>query len=177
MINMKREKILAITAATIIFVAILYTVIVKPQIDSLHRSRQDRQLLELKLLKLKEDFKVKDQIDEIYTRIEPLMHSNGTDQQEISTFTQQLNDLYAPLKVKIRSVKILPIQKEPFYRKLFIKIEMSGKVKRIVGFITAMAAQPEPIKIEQFSLQAKEIADTIGSTFLISKIVTQEKKP
>ena len=94
MINMKREKILAITAATIIFVAILYTVIVKPQIDSLHRSRQDRQLLELKLLKLKEDFKVKDQIDEIYTRIEPLMHSNGTDQQEISTFTQQLNDLY-----------------------------------------------------------------------------------
>lgn len=175
MANKKREKILAAITVVIIAGAILNWALVKPQTNSLRQLRLDRQLLEQKLLKLKSDYRVKDQINEIYTQIEPLMQSKGTDQQEISQFTRQLNDLYGPLGLTIKSVKILPPTHEPFYRSLSIKIEMSGKIKRIASFMELLTSQPEPIKIESFTLQAQEVADSVSAMFLITKILALEE--
>jgi len=167
----QREKKLAVLAGVIILAAAIFSVVVKPQLQRHRLLRQNLQQQQLKLIKIKGDLRVKSRIDEMYARIEPLMAGAAADQQEISSFTRELHELYSPLRVAIKSVKILPLLEDAYYRKLLIKVEMSGRIGPVVEFISAAAATPQPIKIESLSLQATDVADTLVATFLISKIV------
>lgn len=167
------EKPLAVTAALVIIGAVAFTAIIKPQLKrrKLHLERMHE--LQLKLTRMKGDLLIKDRIDNIYSEIEPLITGSGTDQQEISQFTRELSNLYSKPNVKIRSVKILPIANEKFYRRLSIKIEMSGLVRNILNFILSVEKYPHPIRIEQFTLKAREIADNVRASFLITKVIAE----
>lgn len=168
-----REKLLAIIAATVILSTVIFIAIIEPQLKE-RKLRLDRMhQLQLKLTRMRGDLLVKDRIDDIYSQIKPLITSNGTDQQEISLFTRELSDLYSKLNVKIRSVKILPIVNEEFYKRLSIKIEMSGHIKSLLDFILSIETYSNPVRIEQFDLKAREIMDNIQASFLITKVVAK----
>jgi hypothetical protein len=77
--------------------------------------------------------------------------------------------------MKIKSVKIQPVQEEASCRKLMVRVEMTGKIGRMVSFISAAAGTPEAIRIEQFTLQAEEQADIVQGSFLISKVIAPAK--
>lgn len=168
-----REKLLAIIAATVILGAVTFIAIIEPQLKERKLRLERMHQLQLNLTKMKGDLLIKDRIDNIYSQIKPLIASNGTDQQEISLFTRELSDLYSKLNVRIRSVKILPIVNEEFYKRLSVKIEMSGHVKNILNFIRSVEAYPNPIRIEQFDLKAREIVDNVQASFLITKVVAE----
>ncbi len=168
-----REKALAaITGISILGVAV-YAMLVEPQV--IRRSARLEQLAQAQLTftKMSADVLIKDRIDNIYRRLEPLIVSSGADQQEISLFTQELQKLYDKRNLKIRSVKIMPTTKEPFYRRLAIKVEMVGEVGDILGFIRALESHPRPIKIERLDLIAKQIAGRIQASFIVTKVVTE----
>ena len=168
-----REKLLAIITATVILGTVIFIAIIEPQLKE-RKLRLDRMhQLQLKLIRMRGDLLVKDRIDDIYSQIKPLITSSGTDQQEISLFTRELSDLYSKLNVKIRSVKILPIVDEEFYKRLSIKIEMSGHIKSLLDFILSIETYSNPVRIEQFDLKAREIMDNIQASFLITKVVTE----
>jgi len=169
------DKLLAIIVAILILSVIIFTAIIEPQLKE-RRIRVERMhQLQLDLAKMKGDLLIKDRIDSIYSQIKPLIISNGTDQREISLFTRELNDLYSELDIKIRSVKILPISDEEFYKRLSVKIEMSGHIKNILSFIFSIENHPIPIRIEQLDLRAGEIVDNVQASFLITKIVAEYK--
>jgi len=169
------EKSLAIMAGVILIGAVIFSGIVKPFMSERGLCLERSHELQLKLAGMKKDLLIKDRIDKVYSQIEPLIKGNGTDQQEISQFTRELGNLYSKLNVKIRSVKILPGVNEEFYRRLAIKIEMSGSVKNILNFIPAVETYPDPIRIEQFDLKPQEIADNVLASFLITKVVGKAK--
>ncbi len=168
-----REKALAIIIGITILALAIYTMLVEPQIIS--RSVRLEQLAQSQLTfaKMNADVLIKDRIDNIYRRFEPLIVASGTDQQEISLFTQELQKLYDKRNLKIRSVKIMPTTKDPFYRRLAIKLEMIGEVDNIFGFIRAIESHPKPIKIERLDLIAKQIAGRIQASFIVTKVVIE----
>lgn len=168
-----REKTLAIITGITILAVVIYTMLVEPQI--VRRGARLEQLAQAKLTfaKMNADVLIKDRIDNIYRRLEPLIVASGEDQQEISLFTQELQRLYDRRNLKIRSVKIMPTTKEPFYRRLAIKLEMVGEVGDILGFIRALESHPRPIKIERLDLIAKQIAGRIQASFIVTKVVTE----
>ncbi|MCK4787732.1 MAG: type 4a pilus biogenesis protein PilO [Desulfobacteraceae bacterium] len=168
-----REKLLATIAATVILGAVTFIAIIEPQLKERKLRLERMHQLQLNLTKMKGDLLIKDRIDNIYSQIKPLIASNGTDQQEISLFTRELSDLYSKLNVRIRLVKILPIVNEEFYKRLSVKIEMSGHVKNILNFIRSVEAYPNLIRIEQFDLKAREIIDNVQASFLITKVVAE----
>lgn len=170
-ITNQREKILIRITAAVIIAVLLYNLIIGPQRVKQRQYQQQRQELELNLRKLQADFQIKDQTEALYQRIAPMLRCDQSDQQAISYFTRQLNEIYNPLALTIQSVKILPLIRDTHTRKLFIRIEIKGKVKQVITFISQLSKHPEPIKIEQFQLQATDIAEVIHTTFLISKIV------
>jgi hypothetical protein len=170
----EREKFLSIVAAVVIVGALLFGLIVNPQLDERKKRTEHMGRLQLKLAKMNGDLLVKDRIDSIYSQIEPLITRNGTDQQEVSLFTRQLSELYSKLNVKIRSVKILPISNETFHRRLSIKMEMSGHIKEILKFIFLIDTEQNLIAIEQFELRATETKDNIQTAFLVSKVVSKK---
>lgn len=172
-----REKLLAVAAATVIVGAVVFSVVIEPQLKERKLRLARMHQLQLKLTKMKGDLLIKDRIDDAYSQIEPLITSNGTEQQEISLLTRQLNDFYSRLNVKIRSVKILPTVTEDFYRRLSIKIEMGGHIRDILKFVSLVETCPNPIRIEQFGVKAREIADDIQSSFLITKVVSKSQTP
>jgi Tfp pilus assembly protein PilO len=171
----KREKILGVMTSAVIVGAMVHITAFKPQLRRYDRLEHNLQQLQLKLIKMRGDLLIKDRIDEIYTSQAPLLRNNGTDQQEISEFTRYLYRLYSRLDMKIKSVKILPVQEDESSRKLMVRLEMTGKISHMVKFISSVAASPEAIRIEQFSLQTEEQVDTVQGSFLISKVVAPLK--
>jgi hypothetical protein len=109
----------------------------------------------------------------LYQQIEPLLESGENQQQEMSLFTRQLSDIYSKLNVKIRSVKILPVSNENFYRKLAIKLEMSCHVKELLKFVYELETIGEAVKIEKLDLKTADIADNLRLCLLISKVVAK----
>jgi Tfp pilus assembly protein PilO len=170
-----REKVLAIIAVSVILSTFIFAVIIEPQLDK-RKSRLARMhQLQLKLMKMRGDLLIKDRIDSIYSQIKPLIVSNGTDQQEISLFTRELRNLYSKLRVNTRTIKILPIVNEEFYKRLSIRIEMSGHIQEIINFIHSVETYHNPIRIEQLNITAREIADNVQASFLVTKVVAESE--
>lgn len=170
-----REKILAVTTAAVIVGVFIFGIIVEPQIKKRKRHIEQLHQTQLQLTKMQGDLLIKGRVDKIYAQVEPLIAGGGTDQQEISLFTRELGDLYSKLAVKIRSVKILPCANEPFYRRLSIKIEMSGHIKDVLRFIQAVEGHSNPIRIEQLDLKAMETKNNVQLSLLVSKVVAEAK--
>ncbi|MHC4230963.1 MAG: GspMb/PilO family protein [Planctomycetota bacterium] len=98
----------------------------------------------------------KDRIDRVYSKIEPLIAGTGTDLQEKSKFARELHDLFSKQNVQTRAVTPLPMLNEEFYRRLAIKIEMTGSIRDILKFIFAVETYSNPIKIEKLDLKTRE---------------------
>jgi len=173
-----REKILAILTIAIIITMMIFISVVAPRLKERKIKLGQLSNLQLRLTKIRSDILLKDRIDSLYQQIEPLLESGENQQQEISLFTRQLSDIYSSLNVKIRSVKILPVSNENFYRKLVIKLEMSCPVKELLKFVHELETISEPVKIEKFDLKTADIVDNLRLSLLISKVVakTQEAK-
>ena len=171
-----REKVLAVVTMSVVLGAAIFIVVIEPQLKE-HKARLMRMnQLRLKLTKMKGDLLVKDRIDSVYAQIEPLIASSGTDQQEISLFTRELSDLYSKRNVRTRTIKILPLTNEEFYRRLSVRIEMSGHIREILNFIASIEKHPSPIRIEQFDIKSREIVDNVEASFVITKVVAKLEK-
>jgi len=170
-----RERLLAIFTVAILGVVLLFTTIIDPQIKKYHILSNQLSQLQLDLLKAKGNLLIKDRIENAYAQIEPLIATQGNQQQQISDFTRLLDKIYSKLNVKIRSVKILPVTDENYYLKIAIRIEMIGFVKDFLEFIKAVELHKEPIRIEQFDLISQETKDTVMASLIINKIVSAEK--
>jgi Tfp pilus assembly protein PilO len=171
-----REKVLVVFTVSVALSASIFIVVIEPQLKE-HKTRLMRMnQLRLKLTKMKGDLLVKDRIDSVYEQIEPLIASSGTGQQEISLFTRELSDLYSKQNVKTRTIKILPLTNEEFYRRLSVRIEMSGHISEILNFIASIERHPNPIRIEQFDIKSREIVDNVEVTLVITKVVARPEK-
>jgi Tfp pilus assembly protein PilO len=168
-----REKFLAVITVSVVVCAVIFVVIIEPQLEKRGASLERMHQLQLRLTKMKGDLLIKDRIDSVYSQIEPLLADNGTDQQEKSRFTRELSGLYSKLNVTITSTTILPTVEEQFYRRLSAKIEMRGHVREVFNFVLAVETNPNPIKIEQFQFKAREIIDDINASFLVTKVVAK----
>lgn len=172
----KREKLLAVVTAAILGSLFLFTTIIDPQLKKHNALSARLSQLQLDLAKAQNNLLIKDRIENVYEQIEPLITAEGNQQQQISDFTRLLDQIYSKLNVKIRSVKILPVTDEGHYRKLSIRIEMTGFVKDFFKFIEAVEQHTEPVRIEQFDLTCQESKDTVMASMIISKIVTGKEK-
>jgi Tfp pilus assembly protein PilO len=173
----KREKLLAIVTTVILGSIFLFTTIIDPQLKK-HKTLSNRlSQLQLELTRARGNLLIKDRIEKAYTQIEPLIAAQGSQQQQISNFTRLLDQIYSKLNVKIRSVKILPVTNENYYRKLTIKIEMKGFVEDFLKFIEVVEQHTEPIRIEQLDLTSQEAKDTVMASMIISKVVSIENRP
>lgn len=172
-IKNSREKALLITAAIVLGGVMLFVTIIDPQLKHGEILKGQMYQLQVQLAKMRGDVLIKDRIEQMYRQIEPRISSTRTDQQEISLLARQINDLYSKLPIKIHSVKILPLTNSEFYRKISLKIDMSGNIKDVMKFVNSIETCVDPIKIEQLNLKAREIVDRVQASFLISKVVTK----
>jgi len=171
-----REKVLAWVAAVTVLCSVVFSVIIEPQLECRHRRLERLYQLRVELARTKRDLVEKDRIDRVYTEIGPLISTGGSDQQEISKLTRQLSDLYSKLNVKIRSVKILPVVGEEFWRRLSVRIEMAGDIRSILRFVISIETACESVRIEQLDLKSQEIADKVRASFLITKVVAGSQR-
>jgi Tfp pilus assembly protein PilO len=173
----KREKLLVILTMVVLGIIFLFTTIIDPQLKK-HKALSSKfSQLQLDLTKAKGNLLMKDRTKKAYSQIEPLITTQGNQQQQISDFTRLLDQMYSKLNIKIRSVKILPVADENYYQKLSIRIEMTAAIKDFLKFIENVEQRQEPIRIEQFELTSQESADTIMTSLIISKIASKESKP
>ena len=168
-----REKLLAVITIAMLVVIFLFSSIIDPQLKERKKLLERYDRLFLEMTKTQANVLIRDRIEKVYSEVEPFIASHGNQQQQISKFTNVLDQMYSKLNVQIRSVKILPVSEENSCRRLTIRIEMTGSVTEFLKFVQAVEKHPEPIKIEQFELTAQELKDTVRVSMLVSRIVTQ----
>ena len=113
-----RELLLIVITIVVAFGSLAYIMIIEPQMDKRKRLLTEMQSKKLELMRMRAEMHVKDRVEKTYHELKSLIKGNGTDQQEISQFSRELNDLYSRLQVTIRSVRVLPLLKEEHYRKV-----------------------------------------------------------
>lgn len=172
--NKSNEKKLAIITAILLVAVMMYTGVIEPQMMKRKASIQKKQQLQLNLTRMKADMLLRDRIEKKYAQLKSMMQSAGTDQQEISRFSRELNDLYSKLPVKIKTIKILPLQEERFYKKFSIKAEITGDIRSIITLIEAIESTNSPIRIEQLDLKAQGTHDKVLASFLLTKVTSNE---
>jgi hypothetical protein len=123
---------------------------------------------------MKGDILIKDRIDRTYSQIGSLIKGVGTDQQEISLFSRELDSLVSRAIIKPGSVKILPVIHETHYRKLTIKLQTTDDIKKITGFINALESFEKPIRLEKIDFTAKERPDNVTASIVLTKIVSND---
>lgn len=168
------EKKLVIITAVVLVAVVMYTGVIEPQMIRRKESIQKKQQLQLDLTRMKADMLLRDRIEKKYAQLKSMMQSAGTDQQEISRFSRELNDIYTKLPVKIKTIKILPLQEERFYKKFSIKAEMTGDIRNIITLIKAIESTDSPIRIEQLDLKAQGTPDKVLASFLLTKVTSRE---
>jgi Tfp pilus assembly protein PilO len=169
------EKILAAVTLVVVIGAVTYTMVIEPQLKARKKLITEMRGKQLELIKMKGEMLLKDRVEQTYREMESLIQGFGSDQQEISEFSRELNDLYSKLSVSIRSVKILPLLREEHYRKLFIRTEMAGAIRDIARFVSAVETQAKPLRIEQLNLTAGDAVDHVRASFLLTKVVSVER--
>ncbi|MHC4647209.1 MAG: hypothetical protein ACYTBJ_17085 [Planctomycetota bacterium] len=170
-----REKLLAIIIGVLIAGVAVFMVVIEPQLKERGLRLKRLHQLQLRRTKMRRDMLIKDRIDYVYAQIEPLIASSRTEHQEISAFVRQLTDLYLRLGVKPRTVEPLETTDEEFYKRLEVKIEMSGHIRSILSFISAIETSTTPVRIERFDLTAQDIVDNVRASFVISKVVAKKE--
>ena len=170
------EKLLmVITIITIVGIAV-YTLVIEPQVTARRANLQRMHQLQLDLIKMRSDMLIKDQVEKTYAQVESLIHEAATDQQEISLFSRELNDLYSALPLRIRTVKIMPLIERQHYRKLSIKAEMTGNIKAMTKLIDAAESSSMPVRIEYLDLKARETTDDVLASFVFTKVVSCKQR-
>ncbi len=125
-----RPILLAAATAGVLLSVGMFTLVVEPRLKERHARRAEARALQAKLTKLQADLRVRHRIDQMYEQIAPLIAGSGSDQQEISTFTRELGNLYSALNVKTRSVKLLPTTQEEFC-KIVTRIEQEVVIPEV----------------------------------------------
>jgi Tfp pilus assembly protein PilO len=168
-----REKMLGIAVLGITLAGIVFVTVIEPQLKERNARLARMGELQLKLLKMKGDLLIKDRIDNVYAKLEPMITSNGTELQEKALFIRELQDLYSKPDVSVMRNTVLPPTNEQFYVVLSAKIEMVGNIREIVRFALAVEGHPNPIKIEHMELKTRETDDNIHASFTLSKVVAR----
>jgi Tfp pilus assembly protein PilO len=102
-----------------------------------------------------------------------LIAGTGTDLQEKAKFARELYGLLAGPNVQTRAVTPLPLKNEEFYRRLTVKVEMTGNIRDVLKFISAVETYRNPIRIERLDLKTREAVDDVQAALTITKVVAK----
>jgi len=168
----KREKFLAIVTGILILSVSIFSMVLKPQVAGrkklLKRLREKQTAYTI----MSGDMLLKDRIEENYARMESLLKSTGTDQEEMSAFSQEFQKLNAKFNLEPRTIKFLPMIKNDFYRKILISVELNGGIKNILDFISNVENEKQTMKFEKVRFIAKDRDDYIQFSFTLSKVIS-----
>ena len=166
-----REKFLGVITLSVVIVCVMFVVVIEPQLKQRKVRLKRMYGLNLKLTKMQGDLLIKDRIDRIYAKLEPLIASSGTELRERVLLLTELQDMCSKAGVKPARQSLAPAENEDFYTRLSASIEMDGHIKDVVNFVITIEASPDPIRIESFDFRATNMEDNIHASFVISKIV------
>lgn len=166
----KREKVVGVMAGVFLVSVMFYVMVVEDGIVKYRDKTRELESVKIGYFKMRSDMMLKDRITKKFGEIEDSVASAGGAQQEISAFSNELNNIYSKFGVSVRSIKILPVVNEEFYRKIKIKLEVEGGAKEIARLIEGIEENEQAYNLEKINIKAKQTTDNVVCGFVISKI-------
>lgn len=172
----RRERILSMLAGCLVGGLVIYKVCVGGVLAGYSEARAKTRELAVEWAKVQADVKVRDAMEEKYSRIEPMLANSGVEQRDISTFTRETGRVYSQRNLKVRSVRILPMTKGEYYGKLSLRVELSGEIGEILKLLGDIERMDSPVRVEEFEVSVQDRADNVRACFVISKMVSLGEK-
>ena len=170
--NKKREKLLLVLTVVLVASVFVYSSVIEPQMVKRSQLLDEYRQKQTQLTKMQADILVKDRIESSYQEIEPLIKSTGNDQEEMSAFSQEFQELNSEFSLKPKMIKFLPVVNNQDYRKILVKVELTGGIRNIVDFISSVENDKKAMKFEKVSFVAKNRDDNIQLSFVLSKVIS-----
>ncbi len=178
MTTSRRERILAIITAILIVAVVLFEFILEPQLNTQKELIARNTDLSLKATVIQNDLRLRNQVEQQYSRIKTQLirgdeddHKPRTNDQELGTFAKSLIDLHEKHGLIRKSFTLSGTEEQPSFKVLRLQLEVQGHINRMLGFIQAIEFSPEPWSIFRCDMRAQDQKDIVVVRFEIHKIV------
>ena len=173
MTTSKRERILAIITATLIALVVMFSCVIKPQLE--HRKQLLKQKTELEVLATltQTNLHLKNHIEKMHDFARPLTVSQRTEDQEVSAFFREMRRLCEKHQLTPKSENKLPTLYQKSYKVLSFQIVLQGNINQIIRLIHSLEASAMPIGIVKCEIKAQESSDMVQTSLNISKVITE----
>lgn len=172
----QRERLLSVATLAVILGALVYTLLVEPQLKQRRRLQRSLADTQLRLTKIERDLHRRHSVDKQYRQIAALLPETIDETREVSLFLRQVRDLYSQTQLKPRLVKQQPITREKGHALLSIRLDITAPVEQILKFLESIAKQSEAIAVRRCELKARDVKNTVSASLLVTKVVAAREQ-
>lgn len=166
----KRQKYLIYATVLLMLLVSVDKFVVAPLAQMIDSQNTQLAQVRQKLSKMRSDMLAREQINKLYSSVKYLIDSSDSTQHEIAEFSKLLNDLYTPVNVQVRSIKILPDIQEKYWRKIAMKIQMHGNIKNVLKFAQSVNKANSAIAIEDLQISSTRETDIVNAEIKITNL-------
>jgi len=167
----RREKRLGLFASAFILLLILHFAIVKPFFSRIHALRDAIQSQSILLAKYNRVMHHQDLIQKIYGDYIGRVQGEGTVQEEISKFLQEVDLLCQRSEVRIIDMKPLGAKEDAFFKKVRLEIEVDAQQTSLGKFLFELKTSQAMIQVDHVRITAGVRGEDLKCHFILSRIV------
>ena len=163
----QREQRILTLSIIAVFTYLLYNTLYKPwrqTIDGYNQEKgKDRRILakDLKLILQAEGIK------DVYEKYSNLFQQKGSDEEQMSTFISQLEDIAAEMRLRFSEIKPSKVKRSQFCNVFSVRLAMEGNSSKIAEFLYKLQTQPQLFNVEEIRLEKNLPQDNLLQASLV----------
>ena len=154
MATSRREKRLVVVTGVLVGLFLVYQAgwVSVARVWKAEKARADA--LEMELVRDRMAIRQRDLIEERYKELEDSIRQEGTDEEVIAEFLEQLSNMRDRAALVDKGTYVLPVEVGEVYRKVRITMQLEGSMMPLADFLHSIVTAEEPLRIEHLDIRA-----------------------
>lgn len=114
----------------------------------------------------------KEQIEKRYEELTSGLKAQGSDEQEIGRFQDEVGALAKQTGVKVNKTRPRPVETLEGHKRCWLELDCEGTILQIADFIYRMQHSPQILRVDQLRLsQENPRASSLRAALLVTKVL------
>jgi type II secretory pathway component PulM len=170
-----REKRFAVLTLIVVLSALVYRIVLLPELRRLWALQDSQANLELQVLEMERALALGDRIEERYKRYEAIIEQKATDLEESTDFLRTLSDATKAYDMKVVGQWTPPILASEYYKIFSGGLRVDTRPVWLARFLASLEKGNQLIRVEDISIRALDDAENLRVEMKLTKVVAAEK--
>ena len=172
-----REKKLAVVTAVFVLAALLYRLIIAPQLTRIGELENRADDAGIRILEMEHALALSERIDAKYKAYEQAIAQKGTNLEEQISFLRTVDSLTSGHEMKVLEQTPLPIELGSYYKLFSVRLGVSTRPVWLARFLAQLGKSSELVRVEDIKVTAIDDAENLSVSIKLTKVVAIEENP